>query len=181
MNAVADLDTAFSGARFAICFLDIGTGWREAAPDASRNTTAAVKAFHQFAGQDEIKSFYSDNAGELTKAADQLGWTNPTSTPTDSQSNGIAERNVQHIEQLTRTSLEHSGMPKGTWDYAMRHGCLAENFIVRNGESCYQKRHTKGHFKGALVPFGARVDFLAPKNLQKKLSMWDPRGCQGSS
>ena len=82
---------------------DEGTQWREASPDANRNIRAARKAFRQFAGpRNKIESFYCDNAGELTKAAEELEWVNPTSTPQHSKTNGRAERQVQHVEHSTK-------------------------------------------------------------------------------
>ena len=67
------VSTSYEGSKYAIVWYDEGTGWREAAPDANRNISAARKAFRQLAGpRAKIDSFYCDNAGELTKAAEEL-------------------------------------------------------------------------------------------------------------
>ena len=116
------------GSKYAIVWYDEGTGWREAAPNANRNISAARKAFRQLAGpRARIDSFYSDNAGELTEAADELDWVNPISTPQHSKTNGRAERQVQHAEHSTKVGINRSGMPVGTWDHAIQHGCMSGN------------------------------------------------------
>ena len=95
-----EVSTSLDGDRFAIIFHDEGTGWLEGAPDGNRNITAARKAFRNLAGpRQRIDSFYCDNAGELTKAADELELVNPTSTPFLSKSNSRAERKIGHVKE----------------------------------------------------------------------------------
>ena len=49
--------------------------------------------------------FHSDNAQELTKAAETVGLSVSTSVPYVSETNGIAERNIRHIEEGARALL----------------------------------------------------------------------------
>ena len=113
-----EVSTSLDGDKFAINFHDEGTGWLEGAPDGNRNTHAARRAFRNLAGpRQNIDSFYCDNAGELTKAADELEWVNPTSTPFLSRSNSRAERKIGHTKEGTRTALSAAGMPSGTVSY----------------------------------------------------------------
>ena len=79
LDAKNRVSVSYDGSKYAIIWYDEGTKWREAAPDGNRNFTAARKAFRQFAGpRAKIESFYCDNAGELTKAAEEMEWVNPT-------------------------------------------------------------------------------------------------------
>ena len=114
LDAKNRISTSYDGSKFAIIWYDEGTKWREAAPDGNRNFAAAKKAFRQFAGpRAKIESFYCDNAGELTKAAEELDWVNPTSTPQHSQTNGRAERQVLHAEHSTKAvSYTHLRAPE---------------------------------------------------------------------
>ena len=175
-----EASTSLEGDKFAIIFHDEGTGWLEGAPDGNRNIEAARRAFRNLAGSRQtIDSFYCDNAGELTKAADELEWVNPTATPFLSKSNSRAERRIGHAKEGTRTALLAAGMPPGMWNYAMKHFCVSSNIEIIDGESAYSKRHKHGQFKGKRIPFGARIDFLPPPTLQKQLPVFAPKAVPG--
>ena len=40
--------------------------------------------------------------------------------------------------------------------------------IIRNGDSCYHKRHNAGHFEGKMIPFGSFVDYYPTKRTYRK-------------
>ena len=65
-----------------------------------------LEAFRHWQGQDEIKSFYSDNAPELKSSARAANWTMPTSAPGKPQSNGLAEKIVRTVKTGTKTGNE---------------------------------------------------------------------------
>ena len=70
------------GADYAVVFKDMGTGWLDCHPTTSNNTEDAVEALQTLVGADEkVKSFYTDAAPELNKAAKKLGWRHPTALP----------------------------------------------------------------------------------------------------
>jgi hypothetical protein len=53
---------------------------------------------------------------------------------------------------------------------------------IRNGNSCYHKRHNAGHFEGKLIPFGCLVDYCPTKRTcrkSKSLSSKDPDPGEG--
>ena len=61
------------GSKYAVVALDLGTNWSDFFPCAEKSSTDARQALLQFAGQERIESFYSDNARELAKAVVDLG------------------------------------------------------------------------------------------------------------
>eukprot|EP00965_Chrysotila_dentata_P004358 141776-Pleurochrysis_carterae.AAC.1 len=70
-----------------------------------------------------IGTLHSDNAGEfLSKESSDFlathGVHNTTCPPHVHQLNGVAERAIRSIMELTRASLTSSGAPIGFWDYA---------------------------------------------------------------
>eukprot|EP00965_Chrysotila_dentata_P070760 2339408-Pleurochrysis_carterae.AAC.1 len=73
-----------------------------------------------------IGTLHSDNAGEFfsKECVDFLasrGVHNTTYPPHVHQLNGVAERPIRSIMELTRASLTSSGPPIGFWDYAVTH------------------------------------------------------------
>ena len=98
----------FPKAATAAVIFDLGTKWLGCYPQATRTTEDTIKSCQDFAGRDNIKSFYCDNAHELAAAAKRLGWPMPTSTPGVPDTNGLAERYVRttlsliHISEPTR-------------------------------------------------------------------------------
>ena len=126
--------------------MDIGTDWEEFYPMTHRNLKEAKTAFRHFAGTDPINEFYSDNVPELLAAAGELDWVNPTATPFLTKRNGKAERRMELMENCGATALRTAGFPDSMWDVAGEYQSTARNIEVRNGDSCYNKRHQKGIF-----------------------------------
>ena len=125
--------TALDGAKYAIVFLDRGSKWKEFAPDAARNTPAAVKAMRQLEGprpegKPIIKQFHSDGARELTAGANEMKWVSSTSTPFLSQSNSQAERTIRLCEDGIRAILHRAGTPVRMWPLAGKYWCRASFF-----------------------------------------------------
>ena len=58
-----------------------------------------------------ITHLCTGGAPEIIKAGKNLRTYHDTSTPYRSATNGIAEREVRHVLEGTRTLLEHSGLP----------------------------------------------------------------------
>ena len=109
-----EVSTSLDGDRFAIIFHDEGTGWLKGAPDGNRDITAARKAFRNLAGpRQHIDSFYCDNAGELTKTADELEWVNPTSTPFLSKANSRRDAKLGTSKKGPEPRSPRLGCPQG--------------------------------------------------------------------
>ena len=141
----------------AAVLFDRGTGWLTCVPQATKSAEDTVKAMQQFAGQNEIKSFYADNAPELTNAAKSLSWPMPTATPGIPATNGLAERFVRASKEGTRCNLQQSGLHKTWWRFAAPAFCFAHNTEGEN--SPYLKRYDVdcNHMR---IPFGALVDYM---------------------
>ena len=141
----------------AAVLFDRGTGWLTCVPQATKSAEDTVKAMQQFAGQNEIKSFYADNAPELTNAAKSLSWPMPTATPGIPATNGLAERFVRASKEGTRCNLQQSGLHKTWWRFAAPAFCFAHN--TEGEKSPYLKRYDVdcNHMR---IPFGALVDYM---------------------
>jgi hypothetical protein len=169
------------GERCGLVVFDRATGWISCYAVPDKGAVNATKALAHFAGRDPIQSFYTDAAPELEKAASTLGWEHPTAVPGRPKTNGVAERAVRAVLEGGRAVLEHSGVPQQFWPQACDHWCFSQNVAMREGNSAWNRRHKKGHFKGNLVPFGSLVDFKpSPVYLQKHpLCKFSPRALPG--
>eukprot|EP00969_Alexandrium_andersonii_P021937 960324-Alexandrium_andersonii.AAC.1 len=62
----------------------------------------------------------SDGAGEFRRAFTDLFIPHTTTTPGRSETNGVAERNIQNLSNCVRSLLEQSGLEHFFWPYAAR-------------------------------------------------------------
>ncbi len=109
----------------------------------------------------QVPSFYCANGPELVSAATALKWRLATATTGMPQTNGVAENCVRRCKEGGGCAIVQSGFnPKTCWPFAGEHFCFANNIAIVNGDSAWNKRHTKGRFKGMQFPFGALVDFM---------------------
>ena len=145
-----------------IVMYDEGTDFRDVYNKTSKSEAHQIEAFNEWCGPNEnIKTFYCDNAPELKSAARLLGWRNPTSTPGISQTNGRAEREVRGVKEGARANLVQSGLASAKWRvYAAKAYCAGRNQRERKSDalSPYQRRHGVP-FPGLKIPFGSIVDF----------------------
>ena len=103
----AENSRGFDGATAAMVLYDLGTKWTQCEPTCERNASSAEEALRDFVGPvDPVASMRIDNARELKKAAVKAGLCSDKSTPYVSQTNGVVERRVRHVEEGTRTILE---------------------------------------------------------------------------
>ena len=166
-------------ARAALTVLDRGTGWLACYPLPGKSADAAYAALSDFEGpRSLVQKFYSDNAPELVQAVRRLGWSHETSTPGQPQTNGVAERANRTVLEGARTILEHAGLPPQWWPRAVQFLCFARNIEIVRGDSSWNRRHGKGHFKGPQVPFGALVDFM-PSPVRGEAQKFAPRAVPG--
>ena len=147
-------DTGTKGERLGFVMNDLYSDWLEMCPGKDRRTDTITVDMLKFQGPNSrqcVQSFRSDNAGELTKAAESIGWLVDKSTPYRSTSNAIAERSVRRVLDGTRTLLFHSGMPRVWWPYAAKHYCWLHNVMARKGLPSPYFMRFKRNFKGCLL------------------------------
>ena len=80
---------------------------------------------------------YTDNALELGKACEHLGWNDCTSTPRRSETHSIAERAVWRVKEGTSAILVQSGLDGPSVADSMECYCH-----VRNVEDLFSDRKT---------------------------------------
>lgn len=147
--------------KYAIVIQDWATKQIGAFPVKSKSGEDSLAAFQYFLGPGvKPKLIYSDNSGELSKAAVQLGCPHDTCTPHVPQTNGIAENCVRQVKEGTSCLLLQSGLSRKFWDDAMRCCCFSRAItdILACGCTSYQLRF--GELTGHRVPFGALVEYM---------------------
>ena len=78
----------------------------------TRSGDDSYTALQHFAGPgSKVKSIWTDNSAELAYAIQYLGWSHTKSTPGISQTNTVAELQVQDVVQDRRTLLLTAGLP----------------------------------------------------------------------
>ena len=143
-----------------LVLLCAGTSIGDVIPVRSKSTLHTVMALREFYAEDQFYFFYSDNAPELKSAASSELMLHLTSTPNRPQSNGVIERFIQLVIDGTRCLLHQSGLPLRYWTFAARAFCHGRNVSLAafHGETPWKAKHGD-EFKGALIPFGAKVVF----------------------
>ena len=166
------------GQRCALFVYDRATGIEDAPALRSKGAKLAENALKHFT-KDQGKSLFSDNAPELVKAAESLGWIHATSTPHRPEGNSLTERRIGVAVQGTRCNLVQSGLPHMYWPFALRHSCFARNVTARDDEPApYDKLHGEP-YAGHVIPFGALVNFRKTPIARRKGGKFDSPTAQG--
>ena len=154
-----DASAGYKGERDCVMLYDRATRWLSGVPVQTKAAKHAYKAITQFAGRQKIRFMHTDESKELIKACDDHGIVHETSPPGIPQSNGLAETMVRIEVEGGRCELSNAGFPPCFWPLAIQHFCFSRNIQLIDGDSSYNRRHKKGHFKGLVIPFGAQVEF----------------------
>ena len=138
----------------------IATNWLHAGPVKSKSAKHAYDQFLLFAGNEKIRTVYTDGSKEFHLAFEQLGYCADTSTPYNSESNGIAERAVRKVTEGTSCTLAQSGWSPEWWVEAQNCFCFlyCVQEVMHNGYTPYQNKFERD-FKGPIIPFGAQVEY----------------------
>ena len=161
--SASDLKVEKQDFKMSLVLLCAGTSIGDIIPVKSKAANHTVMALREFYGEDQFYFFYSDNAPELKSAAANELMLHLTSTPHRPQSNGVIERFIQLVIDGTRCLLHQSGLPLRYWHLAARAFCHGRNATIPvfHGETPWKAKHGES-FKGALIPFGAKVVFRPP-------------------
>ena len=71
---------------------------------------------------------------------------------------------------MVAESSRRATMPRRSGQKLESTFVFSNNIAIVDGDSCYNRRHRLGRFKGQQIPFGALVDFM-PQNDVKVESM----------
>ena len=106
------------------------------------------------------KVIYTDNALEFGKSCEELSWYHITSTPHRSETNGIAERALRRVKEVTSAVLLQSGPDKKWWADSMECYSYLRNIqdLLSDGKTSYERRFGMP-FNGPVIPFGAMVEY----------------------
>ena len=90
-----------------------------------------------------------------------MKWRNPTSTPGQPKTNGVAERAVRRVKEGTASLLVQSGLAPSWWVSAMICYCFLRNIVdkTNTGSTAYYNRFKKS-CEAPLIPFGAEVTYV---------------------
>ena len=113
---------------------------------------------------------HSDNAGEITKACDELGWISKPTAANRPVHNPFAEQNIQTVTMGAKCALLQSNLPNARfWAEAESHFTTALFFF---SPSRCNPKITKSealvglHFEGRVFPFGCLMHYKPdPKKL----------------
>ena len=89
-----------------------------------------------------------------------LSWNHCTSTPHQSETNGIAERAVRRVKEGTSAVLLQSGLNESWWADSMECYTYLRNVtdLLSDGKTPYERRFGQP-FKGPIIPFGSLVEY----------------------
>ena len=147
----------------------------------TQSTEELVVHFKRFVGPREldVHMLYSDMGKEIMAAMHQFKVFNRHPQPGQSKGNALAERANRQIIEVSRTLLEHAGMPVCFWPWAVEYAGLIDNLDGRGADLTPWQVTFGEEFPGKLVPFGAAVTFHPNERQGATYHKFDPRGVTG--
>ena len=117
--------------RDAVVVQDLATQWLQS-PCKSKSSQETQRNLIKFLEPTrKPKVIYTDNSLEFGKACEDLSWNHCTSTLHRSETNGIAERAVRRVKEVTFAVVLQSGLDEKWWADSME--CCT---YLRNGSEC---------------------------------------------
>jgi len=172
-----DKHAGMNGEKYGLLISDEGTKCMDFSGLSSKSAELAEQRLRYFAGTVKVKSFYSDNSGELLSAANNLKWVHFTSTPYRPQSNSLIERRLRMVYDGSRCVLFYGGLPPRWWPTAARYWAMQYSFthVHPSGQTSWEMRHGE-KFDGINLPL-ACLCYFKPKGPQlEALHKFEPTG-----
>ena len=163
-----ELDRGFHGESCGLVLKDAFLDELYCRPCSDKSADEAYAHMNAYEGPYKtIKMFYSDNSGELIKAAKMLGWVHGKSTVGIPQTNGQAENAVKRVIHGTRCALAHAGFEERYWSFAAPCWCFNRTAVIVDGNSIFFNKYGVHIDQRKIYPFGCRVDFLPDPDWSK--------------
>ena len=147
--------------RYAVVVQDLATQWIQAHPFKNKTSQETQRSLQKFLEPErKPKVIYTDNSLEFSKACEGLSWNHCTSTPHRSETNGIAERAVRRVKEVTSAVLLQSGPNESWWADSMECYTYLRNVtdLLSDGKTPYERRFGQP-FRGPIIPFGSLVEY----------------------
>ena len=140
--------------RYAVVVQDSVTQWIQSYPCKTKSSQETQKSLMKFLEPTrKSKVIYTDNSLEFGKSCEELSWNHCTSTPHRSERNGIAERAVHRVKEVTSVLLPQSGLDNEWWADSVECYCYLRNIHDKLSERRFGKQ-----FNGLVIPFGVMVE-----------------------
>ena len=137
------------------------TQWLQSYPCKTKTSQVTSKKPMKFMEPSrKPKVICTDNSLEFGRSREELSCNHCTSTPHRSETNGIAERAVRRVNEVTSAVLLQSGLDKEWWADYMECCCYLRNNqdLLSDGKTPYERRF-RVPFNGPIIPFGAMVEY----------------------
>ena len=132
--------------RHAIVVQDLATQWIQSYPCKTTTSQETQRSLQKFLEPNrKPKVIYIDNSLEFGKACEDLSWNHCTSTPHQSETNGIAESAVRRVKEGTSAAFLQSGLDEKWWADSMERKTYLRNIqdLLSDGKTPYERRFGK--------------------------------------
>ena len=146
---------------YAVVVQDLGIQWIQSYPCKTKTSQETQRSLQKFLEPNrKPEVIYTDNSLEFGKPCQDLSWNHCTSTPHRSETNGIAERAVRKVKEVTCAVLLQSGLDENWWADSMECYTYLRNVtdLLSDGKTPYERRFGQP-CKGPIIPFGSLVEY----------------------
>ena len=147
--------------RYAVVVQDLATQWIQSYPCKTNTSQETEKSSEKFLEPTQRPGVvYTDNSIEFGKACEELSWNHRTSTPDQSETDGITERAVRRVKEGTSAALLLSGLNEKWWADCRERCCYLRNVqdSLADGKTLHERRYGEP-FKGPIIPFVAMFEY----------------------
>ena len=140
---------------------DLATQWIQAYPCKNKTSQETQRSLQKFLEPErKPKVIYTDILLEFGEACEDLSWNHCTSTPHQSETDGIAERAVLRGKEGMSAVLLQSSLNESRRADSMECYTYLRNItdLLSDGKTAYERRFGQP-FEGPLIPFGSLVEY----------------------